>query len=123
MPLTHAMDLFRQASWLHLSQAIHRYLIVNSDGRLDGAEKAMRHMELCQFYVAVVRQLDNALDARRGAGEADYQKVHTATQALTDNLDEVIGFPLKGRPDYDELAPLFFEHFHRLAMEALQADE
>ncbi|MGO1603238.1 MULTISPECIES: hypothetical protein [Halomonas] len=56
--------------------------------------------------------------ARRGY-EEEYQAVHTHTQTLTDYLDEVIGFPLENTPDYDTLVPLFFEQFHRLALEAL----
>lgn len=117
-------QMFKQACWLHLSHAIHRYLMSNADGRQSGAEKALRHIELCTFYVAAVRGVDNVDHVRRGIPvdlEPDYQAVHKATQALTDHLDEVIGFPLKGRPDYDALAPQFFEKFHTLAMKALSA--
>lgn len=114
-------QMFKQSCRLHLSHAIHRYLMSNTSGRMDGYEKAQRHIELCTFYVAAVRGVDDLDMVRRGleSHEEDYQAVHDATQALTDHLDEVIGFPLEGQPDYDRLEPLFFEHFHRYAMEAL----
>jgi hypothetical protein len=32
----------------------------------------------------------------------------------------VIGFPLNSTPDYEKLEPLFFEHFHKLAVRALE---
>jgi hypothetical protein len=86
---------------------------------MSGAEKAQRHMELCQFYVAALRGV--SLDDARLHCEDDYQAVHAKTQELTDYLDEAIGFPLAGRPDYDALEPLFFERFHALALDALQA--
>lgn len=112
--------MFKQACRLHLDHAIHRYLMSNAAGRINGAEKAMRHIELCTFYVAAVRGIDDLDTVRRsGVGEADYQAVHHATQALTDHLDEVIGFPIEGRPEYGVLAPKFFENFHALAMQAL----
>ncbi len=111
------VDPFRQACWLSLQHAVVRYLMSNSAGRLDGAEKALRHTELCTFYVAAVRGVE--LDRVRRLHEEDYQRVHEQTQQLTDYLDEVIGFPLVGVPDYDQLAPLFFSHFHELALAAL----
>jgi hypothetical protein len=118
--MTTAAQMFKQACRLHLDHAIHRYLMSNTSGRMDGHEKAQRHIELCTFYVAAVRGVDD-LDLVRRGHEDDYQAVHDATQALTDHLDEVIGFPLEGRPDYRALVPLFFEKFHTLAMQALGA--
>jgi len=109
---------FKQTCWLHLSFTINRYLMSNAEGRHDGHEKAHRHIELCRFYVAAVRGCSHEDQARRRY-EDDYQAVHTQTQELTDYLDERIGFPLKGLPDYDKLAPLFFEQFHALALTAL----
>ena len=106
-----AIQLVR-ACRLHADFAINRYLMSNADGRESGAEKAQRHHELCEFYV----------DVFRGEDDEDqnwYWAAHTATQQLTDNLDTEIGFPLKGAPDYDKLAPLFFERFHALASAAL----
>lgn len=116
-----AEQMFKQACRLSLDHAIRRYLMSNAKGRLDGYEKAQRHIELCTFYVAAVRGVDDLAMVRRGSEghEDDFQAVHDATQALTDHLDEVIGFPLDSRPDYDALAPLFFEHFHSMAMQAL----
>ncbi|WP_338924788.1 hypothetical protein V0M98_34780 (plasmid) [Pseudomonas silesiensis] len=110
------MSMFKQACRIHLEHCIVRYLMSNSKGRMDGAEKATRHIELCSFYVAAVRGADP--DRVRNKYEADYQAVHTKTQELTDHLDS-IGFPLDCRPDYEELVPLFFERFHALALEAL----
>lgn len=112
-----AAAAFRQACWLHLQLAVTRYLMCNSVGRLDGAEKAHRHMEMCTFYVAAMRGVE--LDRARRYHEDDYQRVHRHTQKLTDYLDEVIGFPLNARPDYDKLAPKFFDKFHTLALEVL----
>lgn len=111
--------MVRAACRIHTQHMVHRYLISNSDGRLDGHEKAVRHGELCRFYVAFFFGHDDPDTARHDHEEA-FQAVHTATQAqLTDFLDEVIGFPLKGRPDYDDLVPKFFNKFHDIAMAAL----
>lgn len=108
---------FKQACWLHLNHAIHRYLMSNAEGRYNGGEKAERHLEMSYFYVAAVKGVE--VERARLDHHDLYMAVHDTTQELTDYLDEVIGFPLKGRPDYDDLAPKFFEHFHRLAMKAL----
>lgn len=107
----------KHVCWLHTQRTVGRYLLSNADGRWDGAEKAMRHMELCQFYVALVRGVE--VDEARMQFEDDYQAVHTKTQELTSHLDTAIGFPIKGRPDYPELEPKFFSMFHALAMQAL----
>lgn len=106
---------------VHTDFMVNRYLMSCSDGREDGAEKALRHSELCSFYVAVVHGFSDPDVARREREEA-YMAVHTETQHLTDYMDEVIGFPLSGRPDYDALAPAFFKRFHTLAMQALTAN-
>jgi len=89
----------------------------NADGRENGFEKAQRHRELCQFYIAAIRGLEEADEVL--SIDEDYIAVHGATQILTDNLDESIGFPLEGIPDYDKFATLFFEEFHRIAMGTL----
>lgn len=109
---------FKHAMWLHLSFAINRYLMSNAEGRLNGAEKATRHLEMSAFYVAVVKGVEEQVASMRF--HAECTAVHDHTQALTDYLDEEIGFPLTGRPDYDTLAPLFFEKFHALALQALR---
>lgn len=106
---------FKHACWLHLSFAINRYLMSNAEGRCNGAEKATRHLEMSRFYAAVVRGVEE-----HQANHVECMAVHDHTQTLTDNLDTEIGFPLVGRPDYDKLAPLFFEKFHTLAMQALR---
>lgn len=115
------MDYFKNACRLHTNFTIGRYLMSNAHGRWDGAEKAQRHIELCQFYVAAFRGLNDAekveLDGK------DFKAVHSATQQLTDRLDEAIGFPLDKTPDYAKLEPLFFEQFHSLATQALIAQK
>lgn len=111
------MDLFKNACRIHLDFPIHRYLMSNADGREDGAEKALRHLEMCYFYLAAYKGV--SVDQARRDFIDEYSALHDHTQALTDSLDEQIGFPLKGRPDYDTLAPLFFERFHQLATEFL----
>lgn len=117
-PASVAETQLKQACWLSLEFAVNRYLMSNAHGRWDGAEKAMRHIELCTFYVALVRGVSR--DEARIEFNDDFKAVHDHTQALTDNLDEAIGFPLESDPDYDALAPKFFERFHSLAMEALE---
>ena len=91
----------------------------NAEGRWSGAEKAACHDELCCMYVAVFRGVE--VDQVRVDLEADWMAVHDATQELTDHMDVVIGFPLKGVPDYEALAPKFFAYFHRLAAHAIRA--
>jgi hypothetical protein len=107
----------KHALWLLMNFNIHRYLMSNAQGRWNGAEKAMCHIELCKLYVAVVRLTEP--DAVMMEHMEDWKAVHDKTQELTDHLDEVIGFPLSDTPDYDNLAPLFFEKFITLAGEAL----
>lgn len=112
------MDYFKNACRIHTALMIGRYLMSIAEGRWDSAEKAMRHRELCQFYVAAVHGLNDPEAVHLSHDDA-YHALHEATQALTDNLDDEIGFPLEGLPDYDALEPLFFERFHELAMAAL----
>jgi len=111
------MDRFKHVCWIHTAWTIHRYLMSNAEGRWDGAEKALRHRELCQFYVAAVRGQEP--DRVSSVDNSDYEAVHEGTRELTDYLDTAIGFPITGRPEYDDLAPRFFEKFHALAMSAL----
>lgn len=118
VPPAEAPDYLKQACWLALEHDCYRYLMANAHGRRDGALKADCHQRLCLFYVAVWRCLPDTSWVRRQY-EADYRAVHRHTQQLTDRLDEVIGFPLQSPPDYHQLVPQFFEHFHRLALEAL----
>lgn len=108
----------RHALWLMTEFYVNRYLMANAHGRRDGAEKAEQHQNLCERFIAVYFCVSR--DDVRMEYEAQYQDVHTATQdALTDRLDEVIGFPLDSRPDYDTLAPVFFDVFHDTAWRTL----
>ena len=109
-------EKFKHSLWLLCQFAVNRYLIVNADGRWDGAEKALRHRELCLFFFATQRLQEKDEVYLR---DPLYIAIHDTTQELTDNLDTEIGFPLKGRPDYDTLAPLFFKRFYALAMRAI----
>ena len=120
-PVQEPASHFKNACWLRTSFSIGRYLMSNAHGRWNGTEKALYHRELCKFYVAAVRGFDDEglVDL---CGE-DFKAVHESTQQLTDRMDEVIGFPLKSMPDYDKLGPLFFDHFHALAMKSLKATQ
>lgn len=114
---TNAEARFKHACWLLMAFFTNRYLMSNAHGRWDGAEKAEMHRRLTQYMVAAWRGDMDPEDVLMI--DADYKRVHNATRELTDNLDEQIGFPLKSRPDYDKLAPLFFERFYALATTAL----
>lgn len=111
-------QFFRNACWLHLETAINQYLMSNAHGHRNGAEKALTHIDLCVFYVAVFYSVQDINLVRRRYDGA-FRAVHESTQLLTDNLDTAIGFPLEERPDYERLAPLFFAQFHELSMKAL----
>ena len=114
------MGMFKNACQLATHHTVARYLMSNADGRWDGAEKAQRHIELCAFYTCVALGIpDQDLALSTDEGEALFDAIHDITQEMTDNMDETIGFPVKGRPDYDTLIPAFFEEFHRLAMVAV----
>jgi hypothetical protein len=108
--------MFKNACRIHTEFMIVRYLMSNAINRWDGAEKALRHEELCKFYVAAIQ---GSTPDRVYSFEDDYQRLHEATRALTDNLDAVIGFPLDHEPDYDIYAPRFFEQFHKIAIDTL----
>ncbi len=100
---------------------IHHYLMSCSAGREDGAMKATMHQHLCAFYVAVYYGYPDPDQSARKNHPA-CKAVHRATQeGLTDYMDEVIGFPIKGVPDYEKLAPAFFEKFHTIALATLEA--
>jgi hypothetical protein len=73
------MDLFKQASWLFCQFPIKRYLMSNAHGRQDGTEKAMRHIELCSFYVAAVKGL-NSTEMAIQLHEDEFRAVHDKTQ-------------------------------------------
>ena len=110
--------------WLLMKFDIHRYLMSNADGRWDGSEKATRHVNLSHTYVASRHGTSQEAAGRiRYISHGEYEEmlythIHDHTQELTGSMDEVIGFPIEGRPDYDTLAPKFFKEFIRLADEA-----
>lgn len=114
------MDYFKNACRLHTQLTIGRYLMSNAHGNWNGAEKAQCHIQLCQFYVAAARGFNDAEKVQ--ISSKDFKAVRELTQQLTDRLDEVIDFPLDSKPDYEKLEPLFFEHFHALAVKALQIE-
>ena len=77
----------------------------------------------CKFSSAQV--LGHLSTAAQSAASASGARVaRTPSRPKTINcapcLDERIGFPLDSVPDYDKLAPLFFEQFHGLAVQALR---
>lgn len=111
----------RHAFWLLAGYAIHRYLMANTTGRLDGAEKASRHMEISNIFVALTKTID--LD-RVGVHHLDLRnKIHDHTQKLTSHMDAEIGFPVGDRfPDYDNLAQRFARRFVDLASEVLKQE-
>jgi len=106
---------------------INRYLMSNADGRWDGAEKAQRHLRLSNWFTAWWFELSGEdagkrfhLRSGKFKDENVARLVHDSTTPLTDYLDEVIGFPLEGRPDYNTLSPKFFDKFYELATTKLQ---
>jgi len=102
--------------WMLMEFHIHRYLISNTFDRLDGAGKGMHHQELCNIYIASVEfcEKDECF-----IHIEKLELIHEKTQELTSYMDEVIGFPIDSRPDYDDLAPKFFRKFIELADNAL----
>lgn len=111
---------FRRACWIGLEFHIIRYLMANTAGRLDGAEKSERHREICRFYIAIGSG-DHPDVAIRNNMDA-HKTLHRLTQdILTDRMDEVIGFPLEStHPDYDMLSEKFFGVFHDAAVGFLE---
>lgn len=110
--------MFRNAMRLLTNFDVNRYLISCADGRQNGALKAHHHIALCTAFVAALT--GEIHDSARMRHPELYEAIHSATQdALTDRMDEVIGFPLSGRSDYDTLAPKFFDVFFDAAMATL----
>lgn len=94
---------------------INRYLMANSAQRLDGSEKAKRHINisktLCNFVLAGDKYSWDAV-----LSVHDY-----LADILTDRMDEAIGFPIHiplYGDAYDPLADKFFEviinHFEEI---------
>lgn len=92
-----------------------RYLMCNTHGRLNGGEKAEKHIQMtdvmCKVFVPKKqRQLR--------------MFIHDWTQQLTSNLDTEIGFPIDDpHPDYDRLTPLFIDRFIELTLAAIAASK
>tara|TARA_R110002051_G_scaffold307872_1_gene379137 strand:+ start:55 stop:477 length:423 start_codon:yes stop_codon:yes gene_type:complete len=104
----------RNACWLGVNFAIARYLMANLQSRLNGVEKADRHRELCNFYVAILTGEDP--DRAASFQPEIHDAIHRRTQArLTDRLDEAIGFDPNGGSDHLADMRSFFEIFHETA--------
>ena len=106
----------QHAFWLLAQFDIHRYLMANTAGRLDGYEKAERHRRICNIFVALTKRVE--IDDVHMDHFELHQKIHDPSQALTSHLDTAIGFPIDDRhPDYDRLAKRFSKRFIELATE------
>lgn len=100
-----------------MSFDIARYMLSCSHGRWDGAEKATRHINLCNTFMEYILAKEEKFMSIRY--KDPWTAVHTGTQEFTNNLDEYIGFPLESRPDITALHPLFFDKFVEFAMNAV----
>ena len=106
----------RHLLWLLMEFPIHRYLLANTKGRLNGMEKAEKHLALSAIYVAAKKKC--SIDKAKSYDE--WMIVHDATQKLTGCLDTEIGFPIDETDDidYDKFSHKFFDKFIALAEEA-----
>ncbi len=110
-------DRERHLMWLMVQDDIHQYLRACTAGRLSGARKAQVHIELVDNYIAWWFQCEKH---QAKQCEEKLWAVHDATRVFTDHMDEAIGFPpYDEHPDYDDLAPLFFQEFHKIAVKVL----
>lgn len=107
--------------WLLMSHHIHRYLIANTDGRLDYHQKAEQHIILCKIFLAGHFMCE--IDEAGMLYPDEFEVVHDDTQELTGYMDVKIGFPHQGRPDYGKLKPLFFDKFYELATDSLKKSD
>lgn len=103
--------------WLLMKFDIYRYLMSNAMGRENGFEKSERHISLIKTYLSYKWEID-PYDGM--IIEDTFDDIHTHTQSLTDHLDIQIGFPLDSHPNYDALAPLFFDKFVKLCEESFK---
>jgi hypothetical protein len=106
----------RHLLWMLMEWPIHRYLLANTKGRLNGVEKAERHLYMSAIFVASKKRC--SIDKAKSYDE--WMKVHDATQKLTGHLDTEIGFPIDETDDmdYNKLSRKFFDKFIALAEEA-----
>jgi hypothetical protein len=105
--------------WLLMKNDIPRYLAVCADGYENGSAKSIIHIHLCDIFIAgyCMCEIERAMSLYY----TRWHIVHEATQELTDYMDDEIGFPKKGTPDYEKLSPLFFDKFFDLAKNALDS--
>lgn len=101
--------LLKNACRIHTHFACARYII--SVYRLDGAEKATRHIELCEFYATMADRPKTDL----------WTLIHADTKVLTDNLDTHCGFSYDGNlpGESDKWVKKFFNKFHAIAMKTI----
>jgi hypothetical protein len=107
--------------WLLMKREIMRYLNACADEYENGAVKAEVHFGLSSIFVAGYCMCE--IERAANFYYTRWSLVHDKTQELTDYLDEEIGFPRKGDPDYEELAPKFFDKFYDIAKKALDDAE
>lgn len=120
--MTSTEDRLTHMLWLSMMEDIVKYLLVNTEGLLNGSEKADHHRSLCNTYLASVL-LVMPRDIHRDFDSMDmFDFVHTKTQDLTSFLDDEIGFPLYDRniPDYAEYTVLFFNKFIKYADDGMK---
>jgi hypothetical protein len=106
----------RHLLWMLMEHSIHRYLLSNTKGRLNGFEKAEQHLAMSAIFVAAKKRCE-VDQAKR---HKEWMIVHDATQKLTGYLDTEIGFPIDETDEiyYDKLSRKFFDKFIALAEEA-----
>jgi len=112
--MTAIQDQLDRALWALMEFDANRYLIANTAGRQDGAEKAQRHMNLCHTYLKVMHGLEYK--------HSLMMFIHDYSQSLTSYLDEKIGFPVYDKhPDYSTLSRLFVAKFVEVCGAAYEA--
>jgi hypothetical protein len=108
------MELTKREKWALgyiLEFDIARYLMANSCQRLDGDEKADRHIrmskKICWFIFAEKYGIDRKSFAKAYVAMHDF-----LADILTDRMDEVIGFPINTPlygSDYNDLKDKFLQ--------------
>jgi hypothetical protein len=114
-------DLIKQNKhllWLLMEFGIHRYLLSNTYGRLDGYEKAERNIHLCNIFIASKKYCD--IECARFENEDLFNLIHDKTQALTSYLDTEIKFPVDKDSSEIDYSKRFFHKFIKLAEQAYQ---
>lgn len=99
-----------------LSFDVSRYLMANSCQRLDGAEKAERHINISTIIYEYIKCKILTPDHY-----GEMRVIHDfLAEKLTDKMDEVIGFPINTPlygTDYDELHRKFIKTILQLMPE------